>query len=101
MAKKKAAQAAKPAAAKPVAAAKPDRIQLWRITTKREHYDALPFDWPKSLIESDPALVLRPMPNAVLPKPISVEVLGPTSALRRLKKAIGDQFICIIVSADK
>jgi hypothetical protein len=94
VANKKATKAAKPVP-------KPDRIQLWRITTKREHYDLIPFDWPQRFIESDPALILRPMPNAVLPKPISVEVLGPTSVLRRLKKEIGDQFTCIIVSADK
>lgn len=80
---------------------KPDPIQVWRITAKREHYDAVPFDWPKCLIEVNAKLILRPMPNAVLPKPISVEVLGPATELRKLRKQLSEQFICVIVSTDK
>lgn len=80
---------------------KPDPIQVWRITAKREHYDAIDFDWPKTLIEVNAKLIVRPMPRAVLPKPISVEVLGPASELRKLRRRLTEQFICVIVSTDK
>ncbi len=80
---------------------KADPIQVWRITARRESYDLIPFEWPKLLIESNPSLILRPMPNAVLPKPISVEVLGPSSEIRALKKSIADRFVFENVSTDK
>ena len=87
--------------AKKKAQDKPDPIQLWKVTAKREHYDALPHDWAHLYIGLNRTLVMRPMPNAVLPKPISVEVLGPASAMKALRKLLGDRFLCTIVSTDK
>jgi hypothetical protein len=77
-----------------------DLIQVWLVALKREHYDDVPLDWPEQLISPIPTVVLRPRPKQqqVLPRPVSVEVLGPESQMPELRSRLGSKFQVTVVS---
>lgn len=96
---KQAKRAEKPVVAVPDEKSR-DLIQVWLVAIKREHYDDVPKDWPEQFIGPIPSVVIRPRPKqqVVLPRPVSVEVLGPESVVDMLRSKLGQKFQITVVS---
>lgn len=79
---------------------KRDPIQVAVVEVRKDHYDEVPRDWPRKLLEPVKELVLRPIAERqrILIRPVSVEILAPASTMRELRKKLGAKFAVIITS---
>jgi hypothetical protein len=81
-------------------ALKRDPIQVAVVEVRKDHYDEVPQDWPRKLLEPIKEVVLRPLAERqrILIRPVSVEILAPASTMRELRKRLGAKFAVVITS---
>ncbi len=73
-----------------------DPIRVVTVEVRKEHYKALPCDWPRKLLGCLENIVLRPSKSG-LPRPVSVELLAPASIVETLQRDYGERFVFTIV----